>query len=141
MSSRTPERSLWDLISDRYPAPPYTTGKVRGEDSRGHPDAVDTVVGRRAAIAAALVGDFARHGHVHEVRVCGVPETLFIVPTAAEGERLATHEQISRGRIWTARELADVLTTSASPEDFSAITLAKLAFDGEVVATIPRSGA
>jgi hypothetical protein len=88
---------------------------------------------RRAAIAGALVGDFAQHGHVHEVRVPGVPGTLFLVPTAAEGERLTTREQVSRGRIWTAREVADLLITSVSATDFSAVALAKLAFDGELV--------
>lgn len=94
---------------------------------------------RRAAIVAALVGDFAQHGGIHEVRVPGVPDTLFIVPTIEEGERLVALERVSRGRIWTARELADVLTARLSPTDFSAVALAKLALDGEVVATMPRT--
>jgi hypothetical protein len=95
---------------------------------------------RLAATANALVDDFAQHGHVHEVRVPGVPETLFIVPTTSEGEHLATRKGIARGRIWTARELVDLLEAHArvSPSDFAAIVLAKLAFDGEVVATVRR---
>ena len=92
----------------------------------------------RGAIAHVLVDDFARHGHVHEVRVPGVLKTLFIVPTTAEAEHLAVCEQITRGRIWTARELADMLNSSAAAKDFAAVALAKLALDGEVVSVKPR---
>ena len=93
-----------------------------------------------AAIVAALVGDFARHGATHEIRFPGVPETLFLVPTPSEGERFAAQEGISRGRIWTAQELADLLAAAPGvrPADFAAVALAKLVFDGEVVEVRPR---
>ena len=102
------------------------------------PRVPEHIVKYRAAVAAALVDDFGRHGDVHEVRVPGVPETLFVVPTAAEGEHLAVRERITRGRIWTARELADMLQSSATVKDFAAVALAKLVLDGEVVGVRPR---
>jgi hypothetical protein len=43
MSHRTPERSLWDLISKRYPAPPYTTEKVPEAPAPPSPDTSRTV--------------------------------------------------------------------------------------------------
>ena len=92
---------------------------------------------RRERIARALLDDFVRSGDVHEVCVLGVPETLFIVPTMGDIDRL-TVKGIGRARIWTPRELADVLRTNASSADFAAVALAKIAFDGDVVAVTPR---
>jgi hypothetical protein len=93
---------------------------------------------RRERIAAALLDDFALHGDVHEVRVPGVDKTQFIVATVADVNRLAG-EGITRGRIWTARELADLLRSSATAQDFAAVALAKLALDGDVVAVRSRA--
>ena len=66
-------------------------------------------------------------------------ECLFVVPTAREAERLVAREGISRGCIWTALELADLLIARPNPADFSAVALAKLALDGEVVAVAGTS--
>jgi hypothetical protein len=60
-------------------------------------------------------------------------------PTPTEVERLLTREGVSRGRIWTTRDLADALEACLSPGDFFATALAKLALDAEVVAVRPRS--
>jgi len=89
---------------------------------------------RLAGLVQALAADFAQHGHIHEAMAPGVPETLFIVPTLRAAGRLAG-EGIARGRVWTAAELAEMVTICASPEDFAAIALVKLAVGGELVAT------
>jgi hypothetical protein len=148
VSPRTPERSLWARVSQKYPPPPYTTSKVQAGTRGSPPETVDPMAhsgsarddgidqspqARRTAISHGLVEDFARGNYIHEVRFPGVPETVFIVSTAAEGELLVRRQQISRGRIWTARELADVLLTTATSADFTAIALAKVVFDGEIV--------
>ena len=93
----------------------------------------------RAEVIQGLAGDFAQHGHVHEVRVPGVDQTLFVVPTVKEAERLVILEGIARGRVWTGRELADALEARLSPGDFAAVALAKLTLDADIVAVRPRA--
>lgn len=137
MSHRTLSRDLWSYISGRYNTLPYTTEKV-GE---ALPNTVDAPSpDRLAGIAEHLVGDFARHGHTHEVRFPGIPETVYVVPTIAEAERLAS-QGVSRGRIWTGRELGDLIETRVSAPDFAAVALAKIALDGEMVETRRRNHA
>ncbi len=93
----------------------------------------------RAEVIQGLVGDFAQRGHVHEVRVPGVNQTLFVAPTVTEAERLVSLEGVSRGRIWTARELTDALDAHLGPGDFAAVALARLALDADIVAVRPRA--
>lgn len=81
-----------------------------------------------------LIEDFAAHGAVTEIRVPGIPETLFMAPTLDDARRLMVWEGVSRGRIWTAAELADVVTIpNRTPETWAAIAIAKITFDGDVV--------
>jgi hypothetical protein len=69
---------------------------------------------RLTGVVEHLVGDFTRHGDVHEVRVSGVEQTLFVAPTTGEAERLV-REGITRGRIWTVRELAELSKPALAP--------------------------
>ncbi len=48
---------------------------------------------------------------------------------------------VSRGRVWTATELMDVMAISGrTQEALRTIALAKLTFDGDIAAVIRRSG-
>lgn len=81
---------------------------------------------------------FAREGQPLEVRVPGLPTTLWWVPAKADAEALV-RQGVSRGRVWTARELLDVLDLSGlTPEQARTIALAKLELDGDVVGVYPR---
>lgn len=92
-------------------------------------------------LTAALLEDFARHGSITEVRVPGIGPTLFFVPALADVVRLMA-EGISRGRVWTAGELADMATVTTRPrETWAAVMLAKLALDGDVIEGRPRAAA
>src|SRR5262245_50896653 len=91
----------------------------------------------RERIARALLDDFEQHGDINEVRVPGVPMTLFVVPSVSDVEALAG-EGISWGRVWTARELVDLLRCTATVQDFAAVALVKVTLDADVVAVRPR---
>ncbi len=81
---------------------------------------------------------FAREGCLLEVRVPWFASTLWFVPTEADAWALI-HEGISRGRIWTARELMDLLgIPGLSPKQVQTICTAKLEFGGDVVEVRPR---
>ena len=95
-----------------------------------------------AALLARLLGmpldRFEREGCPLEVRVPWLPVTLWFIPTEADGDALA-REGVSRGRIWTARELAALLAISGlTAEQPQTIARAKLEFGGEVVEVRPR---
>jgi hypothetical protein len=92
-----------------------------------------------STLTAALLEDFARHGSITEVRVPGIPETLFMVPTLDDARRLMVLENISRGRIWTPHELLDMAAIPArTPQTWAALAVAKIMFDGDFVAVLPR---
>ena len=79
---------------------------------------------------------FGHAGSPLEIRVSWWPQTLWFVPD----ERLAgllEAEGISRGRIWTAGELMDLLAVRDQPA-VRMIAVAKLEFAGEVVEVRPR---
>ena len=72
-----------------------------------------------------------------ELKVAWLPLTLWIVPDEIAGTTLAA-EGISRGRIWTAGELADILKIPGITHDQARmIAHAKLEFDGDVVEVRP----
>ena len=82
---------------------------------------------------------FAREGQLLEVRVPYLAQTLWFVPGESDAEGL-TQEGISRGRIWTARELGDLLSFAGlRPDDIKAVALAKIELGGEVVEMRRRS--
>ncbi len=95
-----------------------------------------------AALVARLLGmpldGFEREGCPIEVLVGWLGTTLWLVPGEADAEALA-REGVNRGRIWTARELADLLAISGlTGEQPQTIAQAKLEFGGEVVEVRPR---
>ena len=69
-----------------------------------------------------------------EVRIPGVDGTIWLAPQATDAVRLVA-EGIGRGRILTARELADLLSIeNLAPDDFQKIARLRLAFGAEIVA-------
>ena len=76
---------------------------------------------------------FAREGEGLEIRVAWHTETLWFV----SGERDAAALQrdgVGRGRVWTARELAELLALSDQTlPTVRTVALAKRAIDGDIV--------
>jgi hypothetical protein len=68
-----------------------------------------------------------------ELSVAWLPVSLWFVSTEADAEALAT-EGVTRGRVWTAAELADLLALGPSQETGQLVAHAKLAFDGDLAA-------
>ena len=88
---------------------------------------LDTIV----AMPLAL---FIEHGVPLEIRVSWYGQTLWFVPADRDAEALE-QEGISRGRIWTANELLDLLTLpNLIADPLRSVALAKLEFSGTVVA-------
>ena len=90
-----------------------------------------------ADAVAHLVGmpldRYARDGAPLEVRVPWHGETLWLVPDDRQTEVLA-REGMSRGRIWTARELSALMALpDPTPEIVQRLALAKREFDGDIV--------
>ena len=79
---------------------------------------------------------FAAHGQPLEIRVPWWAQTLWFVPDELHALRLGA-EGVSRGRIWTAGELMDLLTVRDQPAARMA-AIAKLEFNGEVVEVRPH---
>lgn len=75
---------------------------------------------------------FAREGQPLEVRVPWWPQTLWFVPDERYAGLLQA-DGISRGRIWTARELLDLMATRDPADAARVVAIVKLEFDGEVV--------
>jgi hypothetical protein len=93
--------------------------------------------GPNATVLAQLMGMpldlFAREGELLEVRVPYLAQTLWFVPGESDAEGL-TQQGVSRGRIWTARELADLLSCAGLGSDHvKAVALAKIELGGDVV--------
>ena len=94
-------------------------------------DAQDPAVLSR--LLSMPLDEFALGGQLLEVRVPYLTQTLWFVPGEADADRL-TLEGISRGRIWTARELADLLSCAGlTPDQVRAVALAKIELGGDVV--------
>jgi hypothetical protein len=79
-------------------------------------------------------GQFARERFSVEIRLPGLDETVWLVPQPRDAARLVS-EGIARGRVFTAHELADLLSIPANhPDDFQKIARLKTAFDADIVA-------
>jgi hypothetical protein len=76
-----------------------------------------------------------------EVRVSWLPVTLWFVPDEVAAEALVT-EGVSRGRVWTAHELVDLLRIpDLTKAGVRTVAMAKLEFLGEVVrVALPTPG-
>jgi len=77
--------------------------------------------------------EYGRAGAPLEVRVPWFPVTLWFVPDARHLDALVK-EGVSRGRIWLAAELTDLLAgPELALEEVRTIALTKVFFGGEVV--------
>ena len=86
-----------------------------------------------AAIFAMPLDRFAREDQLLEVRIPWLDVTVWFVPEERDAEALG-HEGVSRGRIWTARELIALMALpDPTPEIVQRLTLAKRAVDGDIV--------
>lgn len=86
------------------------------------------------------LGRFELEGCPMEVRAGWFQETLWWVPTEKDAGELM-REGVSRGRIWTAHELMDLLAIPILTKDqVWTIALAKAEFGGEVVGVLNRQG-
>ncbi len=85
-----------------------------------------------AFLLAMPLGQYEQEGRPLEIRVSWFSETLWFVPTQNEVKTL-TNMGIGRGRIWTSRELAELLSLpSLSPQEVQTIAQAKLMFEGHL---------
>ena len=86
-----------------------------------------------SGILAMPLDQFAREGQGLEIRVAWHTETLWFVPDERDAAAL-TRGGVSRGRVWTARELAGLLALSDQTlTTVRTVALAKRAFDGDIV--------
>jgi hypothetical protein len=110
-------------------ARPSGDGTLRTGDA-GFEEAVTLVLGMR-------LDEFEQRGQPIEVKVPWLDATLWWVPDERHAEALVA-EGVSRGRVWTATELLDLMSVDGlTPEHVRAVALAKAEFAGDVVAVTP----
>lgn len=115
--------SLYDLLLRKSSAEFHTD---QGKEADRRPRVFD--------LLRIPLPQFEREGSPTEIKVTWFSKTLWFVPTANDATALVK-EGVSRGRIWTAKELMDFLSVPNLPvEQAKTIALAKLEFGGEVVA-------
>jgi hypothetical protein len=104
-----------------------------------HREALRALLFDRAvtALVSMPLDQYGREGAPLEIRVSWSSVTLWFVPDARHAESLMA-EGISRGRIWTARELMDLMSCSEPAQAAHVLALVKLELDGEVVEVRPR---
>jgi hypothetical protein len=86
-----------------------------------------------SGILAMPLDQFAREGQCLEIRVAWHTETLWFVPDERDAAALV-HDGVGRGRVWTARELTELLALSDQTlTTVRAVALAKRAIDGDIV--------
>lgn len=77
------------------------------------------------------LAEFEAQDHALQVRVPWLPESLWFVPSLTEATILS-QEGISRGRVWTAKELRDLLEVGeVTREELQTLTQIKLEFEVE----------
>jgi hypothetical protein len=75
---------------------------------------------------------FARSGMTAEILVTWLSQPIWFSADELTAEHLS-RQGVSRGRIWTAAELADLLAISnITPAGAQTVARAKLEFDGEI---------
>jgi hypothetical protein len=85
------------------------------------------------------LSDFQHSGRPVAVQTPWYPERLWFVPADADAAVLMS-EGVTRGRIWTARELMDLLSVPGITKDQAkTVALAKLKFGGDVVSLRPSA--
>jgi hypothetical protein len=95
----------------------------------------------KALIARMSLSDFEKQEAAIEVCVPWHRETLWFVPTEADASALCD-TGISRGRIFTVRELSDLFSIPGlTQEEAQTVTQVKMEFNGTVAdVRPPRSG-
>jgi hypothetical protein len=92
------------------------------------------------ALVSMTLEQFAHEGSLLEVGVPWLTTTLWFVPGDREVETLVM-EGITRGRIWTANELAELLALPTRvPEMVRTVAHAKLEMAGEILDTRTSRG-
>lgn len=77
---------------------------------------------------------FEQEGRVLEIKTSWLAGPLWFVPSAAEAEGLVK-DGVSRGRVWTAQELRDLLAIpGVTREQVTKVATAKAIFQGELLA-------
>ena len=108
------------------PGPPRVREEVADRPSA--PGVVDQL-----GILAMPLDQFAREGQCLEIRVAWHSETLWFVPDERDAAALM-RDGVGRGRVWTARELAELLALSDQTlTSVRTVTLAKGAMNGDIV--------
>jgi hypothetical protein len=93
---------------------------------------------RRERLLNMSLAQFAREGGLIEVGVDWLEASLWFVPTVADAACLVRQE-VGRGRIWTAHELMNLMSMpNLTVDEIRLVTVAKLAFAGQVVSVQPR---
>jgi hypothetical protein len=133
----TPLEALARKLAGETPAGQRRTMPAPSWVEIDHPVALDREL---MTILAMPLDEFDSHGKLLEVQVPWLGVTLWFVSEERDAEALVL-DGVIRGRVWTATELMDVMAISErTSEALWAIALAKLAFDGDIAAVIPRSG-
>ena len=91
-----------------------------------------------AAILAMPLDRFAREGQLLDVRITWLDVTVWFVLEERDAEALG-REGVSRGRIWTARELSALMALpDLTPEIVQRLALVKGEVGGDIVEVRPR---
>jgi hypothetical protein len=102
-----------------------------------HREALRAAVGEIAAVVSMPLPIYAREGQPLEVRVPWWPQTLWFVPDETHAHALE-FEGVSRGRIWTAAELINVVALD-NDQATQLVAIAKREFAGVVVEVRPHA--
>jgi hypothetical protein len=139
MRDKRDKREKADDLHDRHDRTPGVAGEEGApqppEPAAGAPGVAATV----AQLLGMTLGEFARVGRPISVRVPWWPEPLVFVPDDAAAKALVARGT-NRGIVWTAKELADLLSIPGITQEHAAtIALAKIEFAGDIV-DIRQSG-
>ncbi len=108
-----------------------TQGKEVGSPSDTFPSPTPEVL--VSHFLSMPLDQFERDGRPLEVLVEWMPVTLWFVPRGTDAEAMA-QQGVSRGRIWTAQELMDLLAIAdLPPERLRLIAIAKSEFNGQII--------
>ena len=104
----------------------------------GRAHAATAVVIDPTKILAMPLDRFERDGQCLEIRVPWLDVTLWFVPEERDAGAIA-RIGASRGRVWTARELAALMALpDRAPATVRSLALAKIEVDGELADVRPR---
>ena len=124
-----------DVVGDRLhvSAPRGAVSQQTRDVLRGHKAELLTRLRLEARLLGLSLDDFAEQDYSIELAVPWLEETIWFVPRAEHIDDLV-RDGVHRGRIWTARELKDLLSVPGLTEqDLISLGRLKLAFDGEVL--------